>query len=115
VAGAVGALLLAALAALPKLLTVRSQNRRTDAETLAISYGHIIDRLEKQVDAQAGEIKALRDQVTELMKLVGSRDQEVGTLQANLAEALAENTTLRAKVDQLQNDVKQLPRRASDT
>lgn len=95
------------IAALPKILTARSQNRRTDAATITEAYGHVIDRLEKQVDGQSAEIAALRDQVTKLMGLVGSRDAEVGRLNA-------ENAQLRTQVDQLTAQVHRLPKRRDD-
>lgn len=95
------------IAALPKILTARADNRRTDAATLAEAYGHVIDRLEKQVDGHAGEIKALRDQATSLMELVNTRDRELGALRA-------ENLKLRTLVEELQRQVSRMPRRHDD-
>lgn len=102
------------IAALPKILTVRSQNRQTDAATLASSYAVIIDQLKEQVGWQGGEIVALRDQVTSLTGLIGSRDAEVNRLHASLATALAENAQLRTQVDQLTAQVQRLPKRRDD-
>jgi chromosome segregation ATPase len=93
---------LALAVALPRLLTVRSDNRRTDAKTLAESYGHVIDRLEKQTDAQGKEIVALRDQVTSLMQLIGTRDQELASLRGELTAERAENARLRERVGHLE-------------
>jgi polyhydroxyalkanoate synthesis regulator phasin len=100
-------LLLAASVAMPKILTVRAANRRTDAVTLATAYGHAIDRLE-------GEVTALRDQVTNLMGLVGTRDSEIATLRAELATERAEKTMLRGRVDELERQVHRLPKRTDD-
>jgi septal ring factor EnvC (AmiA/AmiB activator) len=83
------------LAALPKILSARAENRRTDAETLAKSYALVIDQLKDQVKWQAGETSALRDQITELMKMVNSRDAKIGALEA-------ENAGLRTRLDQLE-------------
>lgn len=102
------------IAALPKILTARSHNRRTDAATLASSYAVIIDQLKEQVGWQGGEIVALRDQVTSLTKLIGSRDEEVNRLHASLATALAENAHLRTQVDALTAQVQRLPKRHDD-
>jgi septal ring factor EnvC (AmiA/AmiB activator) len=95
-------IVLALALALPKLFMVRSTNRRTDARTLAESYGHVIDRLEKQTDSQGHEIVALRDQVTSLMKLIGTRDAELSALRTELAAERAENSRLRGRVEQLE-------------
>jgi septal ring factor EnvC (AmiA/AmiB activator) len=83
------------LAALPKILSARAENRRTDAETLAKSYALVIDQLQDQVKWQAGETSALRDQITELMKMVNRRDAKIGALEA-------ENAGLRGRLDQLE-------------
>jgi septal ring factor EnvC (AmiA/AmiB activator) len=96
---------LALALALPKLFMVRSTNRRTDARTLAEAYGHVIDRLEKQTDSQGREIEALRDQVTSLMKLIGTRDQELAHLRGELTAERAENARLRTRVDQLERQL----------
>jgi septal ring factor EnvC (AmiA/AmiB activator) len=95
-------IILALALAMPKLFMVRSTNRRTDARTLAESYGHVIDRLEKQTDDQGAEIRALRDQVTSLMQLIGTRDQELAMLRGELTSERAENGRLRTRVEQLE-------------
>jgi chromosome segregation ATPase len=98
-------IVLALAVALPRLFTVRADNRRTDARTLAESYGHVIDRLEKQTDSQGREIEALRDQVTSLMKLIGTRDQELAHLRGELTAERAENVRLRERVGQLERQI----------
>jgi septal ring factor EnvC (AmiA/AmiB activator) len=83
------------IAAMPKILSARAENRRTDAETLAKSYALVIDELRQQVRWQSGETSALRDQITELMKMVNRRDAKIGALEA-------ENNALRTRLDQLE-------------
>jgi septal ring factor EnvC (AmiA/AmiB activator) len=98
-------LVLALAAAAPKLFTVRAQNRKTDARTLADAYGHVIDRLEKQSDSQGKEIEQLRNQITSLMTLLGARDQEVATLRGELKAERAENAQLRGRVEHLERQM----------
>jgi hypothetical protein len=98
-------LVLALAGVAPKLFTVRAQNRRTDARTLAEAYGHVIDRLEKQTDAQGHEIRALREQVTRLMGLLGTRDQELITLRSELVAEQAINVQLRGRVEHLERQM----------
>src|SRR5215208_6993649 len=82
-------------AALPRLLTVRSQNRRTDAETVTKAYGHVIDRHEAELIRQQAEITGLRSHVTELLKLISSRDEEIVVLRQ-------ENVYLKQRVTDLE-------------
>jgi septal ring factor EnvC (AmiA/AmiB activator) len=98
-------LVLALAIAAPRLFTVRSENRRTDARTLAEAYGHVIDRLERQTDDQGQEIRALRDQVTSLMQLVGARDAELSSLRSELASERADNSRLRGRVEHLERQM----------
>jgi chromosome segregation ATPase len=96
---------MALAAALPKLFMVRSQNRQTDAATMAEAYGHVIDRLEKQADDQGAEIRALRDQVTSLMGLLSGRDGELASLRSELASERSDNTRLRGRVEHLERQM----------
>jgi chromosome segregation ATPase len=102
------------IAALPKILTARSQNRQTDAATITKAYGAVIDQLRDQVNGQGGEISALREQQTHLMGLIGARDQEIATLRTELATERAINGQLRSRVEHLERQVNGLPRRRDD-
>lgn len=97
---------------LARILTVGAANRRTDAVTLAESYGHVIDRLEADLARQGRELAGLRDHITELLKLIGGRDAEILGLRAELAEERGESSRLRQRVSDL--EAREAARRHTD-
>ena len=102
---ALGPLLLAAAVALPKVLTVRATNRQTDAKTLATAYGGVIDRQGEEIGRQGVELAALREHVTELLKLINGRDEEILVLRRELAAEREEKAVMRQRVETLEAKV----------
>lgn len=100
-----------------RLLTSGADLTKTKTDSaiaLMTAYGEQLDRHKEDIERLTTQSVQQQEQITNLLGLVGTRDQELATVRAELATERAKNAHLLTRVDSLERQINSLPRRYDD-